>query len=1539
MWLPLYFIVIGLAASLNFNSASDAHEESLINNQQFKVRHFRHSRAPAASAHGPSPDFGDEYSQGYYTGNSNSLGNDRINEYYSNNNSIVGQSSLRVADNRKPVFRNCASYHPSVKEEQPTGTFIIQVEAVDEDPPEVGGTITYSFVTSSKLVSIEPNTGTITTKAMLDWDEPKREKEIYVTVRATDNGKPRLDDTCTFKITVEDINDNSPAFDKTSYEESVPQDLKIGDEVMRLSATDIDNGSNSVIVYSLMEKGSPSDVKYFRVQNTTGIVYLNKLIDKQPGYKFKFKASATDQGLNEPHSTDVDVIVLVVESDKKPPQFTRIPTSPIHVAENFSNFSYNIATFEAKSNTDEGEAVFSLAVGPTEQTNKHGTFRLSFGKNMAHLRLAGNLDYERIERYDLTVRITNKYKLGAVHSLTIMVDDVNDNFPKFTKDLTVGGVSENQPPGTPVMQVNAVDDDKTPSFSKITYILEDNTENFDIDPNTGNITTKQTFDRETKDTYNVKVSAIDGAPSSHSDNGEPNKATQVFSIEIIDMNDHSPIFTKRKYEADISEDAGTNQLVTEVKADDEDSASSIIYSIKSGNVNDAFFIEPETGKIKVKSGLDYEKITEYVLKVEAFDGLYRDESEVEIRILNVNDNPPAFLEFQRETTIQEETLVPGCLLTVRAFDPDISNRNAPQNIVYSLVNEHLQKYFSIDKDGCLSLIKPLDREPPNGNEKWQVYIRASDDGGPGVNKNSLSSAAELVINLIDINDNAPTLNMGADYVRWDENQNPGFIVKLIATDKDGPANGPPFTFELSPDADADIRAKFSVQNGDLFAEVRFDREEQKEYLIPIKITDSGSPPQSGVDTLKVVIGDVNDNPAKEGSSSIFVYLFEGAATDTDIGRVYVEDPDDWDLDDKYFEWKQYIDGFSLNAHTGMITMNHGLPGKSYLLYFKVTEEPKSTGLFAKHSVSATVNVTIKTIPEEAVDKSGSIRFEGVTAEEFVTKNPNGESKADILRSQLAQILNNTEDNIDVFTILHSPINNNNTSLHLDVRFSAHGSPYYEPERINSAIVNNQDDVERALDLRMLMINVDECMVESILCEAACVNELKKSNVSAAVFTNTTSFIGINAYVQPVCDCRPSSRSDCRNAAIAAATTPLNTGGSEVRKLPADTCVPAVGFDGKGWALYPPFEACSNAHITLYVRALQKDSLIFYVGPDSMRPSAIGVEDFMSLELRKGYPVLLVNYGTGTTKVEHSYKQIVDNMVHKIEIILTTTSIELIVDDCKLQKCMGLSTPVGTNKFLNVNGPLQLGGTYMDLTHISLQRNWTHKPFALGFEGCIQNFTFNDKLYNLGMPSLSKSSVDVGCNNIVAESITFKFDWTFLAAILICLVILTILLMAVAVHRRKVEDMYKDTDDIRENIINYEDEGGGEGDMTGYDLTVLRLQDYDPIGDDKYMNRMLPSTGMDEVPDICGFLDGKKHAVDNDPETLPFDDVRHYAYEGDGNTTGSLSSLASGTDEGDLNFDYLSNFGPRFRKLADMYGEDASDEDSDTYHNTASVSWC
>lgn len=124
----------------------------------------------------------------------------------------------------------------------------------------------------------------------------------------------------------------------------------------------------------------------------------------------------------------------------------------------------------------------------------------------------------------------------------------------------------------------------------------------------------------------------------------------------------------------------------------------------------------------------------------------------------------------------------------------------------------------------------------------------------------------------------------------------------------------------------------------------FDREQQKEYLIPIVIKDSGNPAMSGTSTLTVVIGDVNDNKMQPGSKEIFAYnymvriiinfvlkqqliflfIMQGQSPDTEIGRVYVYDLDDWDLMDKKFYW----DGpehprFKLNEDTGMISMRHG----------------------------------------------------------------------------------------------------------------------------------------------------------------------------------------------------------------------------------------------------------------------------------------------------------------------------------------------------------------------------------------------------------------------------------------------------------------------------------------------------------------------------------------------------------------------------------------------------------------------------------------
>lgn len=229
---------------------------------------------------------------------------------------------------------------------------------------------------------------------------------------------------------------------------------------------------------------------------------------------------------------------------------------------------------------------------------------------------------------------------------------------------------------------------------------------------------------------------------------------------------------------------------------------------------------------------------------------------------------------------------------------------------------------------------------------------------------------------------------------------------LTADDYDDPnINGPPFTYRISDNADASIRDMFEIVNDELIAKVEFDREQQKYYQVKIQITDNGKPQQTGENILVVEIGDVNDNPAKPGSSEIFVYSYEvriylnqnvhiipflflqdAKGGDIIIGRVYVDDPDDWDLPDKEFHWRDETSPYFTLFSNGSLEMRKGTLAGNYTLNFIVTEEP-STGMFPRHEVEATVAVTVKDIPSEAVVKSGSIRLSGVTAEEFVEKDP------------------------------------------------------------------------------------------------------------------------------------------------------------------------------------------------------------------------------------------------------------------------------------------------------------------------------------------------------------------------------------------------------------------------------------------------------------------------------------------------------------------------------------------------------------------------
>ena len=148
-------------------------------------------------------------------------------------------------------------------------------------------------------------------------------------------------------------------------------------------------------------------------------------------------------------------------------------------------------------------------------------------------------------------------------------------------------------------------------------------------------------------------------------------------------------------------------------------------------------------------------------------------------------------------------------------------------------------------------------------------------------------------------------------------------------------------------------------------------------------------------------------------------------------------------------------------------------------------------------MDANVTVVVRKIPKVAVKKSGSIRI-SVPAETFVATADGKTSGRDQLTSLLQTYLNSSY--VDVLTVLPGP-----GGRFTDVRFAAHGSPYYEAEKMELVMARNKGQIQNQLGLEILMIHVDECLDEG--CEGGFYNELVIREEPVAVMTNTTSFVG------------------------------------------------------------------------------------------------------------------------------------------------------------------------------------------------------------------------------------------------------------------------------------------------------------------------------------------------------------------------------------------------------------------------------------------------
>ncbi|XP_051501240.1 cadherin-5 [Myxocyprinus asiaticus] len=171
------------------------------------------------------------------------------------------------------------------------------------------------------------------------------------------------------------------------------------------------------------------------------------------------------------------------------------------------------------------------------------------------------------------------------------------------------------------------------------------------------------------------------------------------------------------------------------------------------------------------------------------------------------------------------------------------------------------------------------------------------------------------------------------------------------------------------------------------------------------------------------------------------------------------------------------------------------------------------------------------------------------------------------------------------------------------------------------------------------------------------------------------------------------------------------------------------------------------------------------------------------------------------------------------------------------------------------------------------------------------------------------------------------------AILLCIITILVIVILIVLRRRYQKDtlvtLGKSSGEIHEQLVRYDEEGGGEMDTNGYDVSILTSACHD--------SSFRPSTGpslyaMVKKPPACKgdmamMIEVKKDEADHDRDGIPYDTLHIYGYEGSESLAGSISSLDSSSSGSNLDYDFLSDWGPRFRTLAQLYGVDGSDTDS------------
>ncbi|CAI9717000.1 cadherin-87A-like isoform X1 [Octopus vulgaris] len=795
--------------------------------------------------------------------------------------------------------------------------------------------------------------------------------------------------TQSVEIQVEDVADSPPYFVE-AFSVSLDEVDKIGTFITNIKAVDGDVSAPRRIHYEI-SNGSDA-YQYFKINPVNGTITNKVPLDREDS-SLRFNAINIDLKVREVISesplvlgdsasttatTTIRVTLLDINDNR--PVFSSNYTAriPEDILDNtdvpqlwmtvtdadsrlFANYSFQVETFDEIFVTNpkfgEGRSIVGLKV-----------------KNASYI------DYEkgpRVYNFQIIAREINTREMNSGStSVTIFVDDVNDNAPRVNRSPLIENIPENAAPGRQIIDIDAVDDDSGNfGTNGIRYVSLKGIgqQLFSLNQITGVVTVSNCpspgispcLDYEVKRQYNLTVLIVD---NKNNPSNLQKKQVELI-INILDENDNAPIFSQSVYYGKILE-GNTNMLddVLVNQVTDSDTVGRLQFSIKTQDVSRLFAINPDTGKLTAQrpvSLTDARNDAYNDVEVTVTDGVKSALATVRIEIIDKNNHKPTFSQVSYKKCISEQFSGGTSVLKVQATDLDQPG-TPNSDITYSIVSG-ADGFFVIEPDG---VIKTTFRAIFDYETKQVYYltVMAKDNGLP-----PLSATTQVTICIDDFNDVIPYFIPFTVQVNVKENVAVNTeIIQLNAYDADQSAKVQ-FSFAepsnaINPNGLTVTKADFDYTNlfrmdpdtGKIFIAKDLNRDRVSLITHTVQAVDTAGVDQTGTGTIIINILDVNKIPPRftqpwTPSTPFYrVTLNEEQSVGSSVITLNAIDDDGSIEGYELAETKGYF-----VANKGVVTVNKRIDFEviedlSFLAYAWDNVEPKMTA-------TATVLVTIKNI--------------------------------------------------------------------------------------------------------------------------------------------------------------------------------------------------------------------------------------------------------------------------------------------------------------------------------------------------------------------------------------------------------------------------------------------------------------------------------------------------------------------------------------------------------------------------------------------------